>query len=250
LGGDERHFWFGFYSNRARIQRLSQELSPVLRQWAKITDYDFQENGPLTLGARRQVEREGGLVLEQYEDNEHYFGKFDIGFTATSDDQLARQGARFVGDIINLVQPAQAADVDEIQNRTDIDATTRKQLIDARRGQGQFRSELFERWRGCSVTSCIVEEVLRASHIKPWRSSSDQERLDVNNGLLLIATLDALFDRGLVSFKDEGEMMVSTRLHKDQMPYVLHPERRNLRAAPSDAQKRYLTSHRKKVFQQ
>jgi len=39
-----------------------------------------------------------------------------------------------------------------------------------------------------------------------------QQRLDGANGLLLTAELDALFDRGLISFDDSGGMLVSAQM--------------------------------------
>ena len=61
--------------------------------------------------------------------------------------------------------------------------------------------------RRCSVTGCAIEQVLRASHIKPWRVSSNAERLDPFNGFLLTANIDILFDRGLISFNDDGTLV-------------------------------------------
>ena len=61
-------------------------------------------------------------------------------------------------------------------------------------------------WRGrCAVTGIEIPELLRASHIKPWRACTDTERLDIHNGLLLAAHLDALFDAHLVTFGEQGE---------------------------------------------
>ncbi len=81
------------------------------------------------------------------------------------------------------------------------DRTTRKCLIDARLGQGQFRVDVEKLWRGaCGVTGCRISAVLRASHIKPWSQSNNKERLDPENGILLAAHIDALFDRGLITF--------------------------------------------------
>ena len=76
-----------------------------------------------------------------------------------------------------------------------------------------------EYWRGaCAVTGITLPEVLRASHAKPWAECTrDAERLDVFNGFLLVANLDALFDRFLVSFDDQGKLMVSPRLSAVEM---------------------------------
>jgi predicted restriction endonuclease len=54
---------------------------------------------------------------------------------------------------------------------------------------------------------------LRASHIKPWKDSSDQEKIDGNNGLLLSPHVDHLFDRGYITFKDSGDLVVSKELN-------------------------------------
>ena len=91
--------------------------------------------------------------------------------------------------------------------------TTREALIQARRGQGMFREQLIFVWAGkCAVTKCTAQPLLRASHIKPWRDSTDAERLNRYNGLMLSPNLDAAFDRGLISFSDQGAVMISTQL--------------------------------------
>lgn len=92
------------------------------------------------------------------------------------------------------------------------DATEREAIVLARVGQGPFRQSLIERWGGCSVTGCGEIAVLRASHIKPWCDSTNEERLDMNNGLLLVPNLDVLFDRGLISFSDTGHILIGDQL--------------------------------------
>lgn len=84
-------------------------------------------------------------------------------------------------------------------------------------GQNRFRSALMDYWNGtCPLTGVKEPELLRASHIIPWAAcSSDQERLNVHNGLLLSALWDAAFDAGLVSFDDLGRPIPSPRLGDD-----------------------------------
>lgn len=125
--------------------------------------------------------------------------------------------------------------------------TTRAALVDARLGQGRFRRELMRRWdAACAVTGCRVGAVLRASHCKPWRKSDNRERLDSNNGLVLAANLDALFDAGLITFDDAGEMLVASVLTTQEQEALGLPAK--LSRAPGSKLKSYLRYHREHVF--
>jgi HNH endonuclease len=90
--------------------------------------------------------------------------------------------------------------VDAMRGRTDIGATQIDQLIKARRGQGIFRSNVRLNEKCCRVTGTADPKHLRASHIKPWRICTDDEKLDGCNGLLLAPHVDHLFDRGYIGF--------------------------------------------------
>lgn len=96
-------------------------------------------------------------------------------------------------------------------------ATEVERLVVQRVGQDIFREGLMRYWEGrCAVTGLSEPELLRASHIKPWaKCDSDQERLNVFNGLLLAVHLDAAFDRGLITFDDSGAMLISSRFSRD-----------------------------------
>ncbi len=96
-----------------------------------------------------------------------------------------------------------------VQNRTDIGATERWQLVQSRRGQGVYRKNLESFETQCRVTGVTNLRHLRASHIKPWRVSTDFEKLDGNNGLLLSPHVDHLFDQGFISFTDAGKLLVA-----------------------------------------
>jgi len=101
----------------------------------------------------------------------------------------------------------------EIETDPDLTATQKEQLIAARRGQGHYRLNLLESCGGfCPLSLVDDPELLVASHIKPWRSSSNFERLDPFNGLLLSPTFDLLFDHGLITFDDDCRIRVSRQL--------------------------------------
>ena len=130
----------------------------------------------------------------------------------------------------------------------DLTPTEREAVINARMGQGAFRAALVERWSGaCAVTGAAVEAALVASHIKPWGSGSHVERLDPANGLLLVGTLDRLFDVGLISFDASGTIMLSPRLPVEQYRALHLTPGQKLRMLPADTAK-YLAYHRTTCF--
>ena len=136
-------------------------------------------------------------------------------------------------------------DLDEIRTNKSLNSTTREALIDARLGQGAFRRKLMIRWDSiCAVTGCNVSSLLRASHVKPWKYANNSERLDQANGLLLAVHIDALFDSGLVSFADNGEMLVAKRVPFAVAEMFQLPQ--SLRMPLKSAEKKYLRYHRQK----
>jgi putative restriction endonuclease len=86
----------------------------------------------------------------------------------------------------------------------------------ARRGQGRFRDDLWRIWGGCDLTRCRLSELVQAAHIKPWSESTDTERLDPHNGLLLLPTVHAALDAHLITFDpDDGELIMSDSLSSE-----------------------------------
>lgn len=105
--------------------------------------------------------------------------------------------------------------IDEIKTDRTLSVTEKKNLVLSRIGQGKYRKELIDYWRGCSLSEYSKINFLVASHIKPWKDSSNLERLDKYNGLLLLPNQDRLFDRGYVSFKKNGKIILSDFLNKE-----------------------------------
>ena len=164
--------------------------------------------------------------------------------------KLVHQKARTAEQAPRLKRPGSAGldlvdDLADINNDPTLKPTTRKQLIEARVGQGDFRKDLLKAWGGrCAVTGCAVQKVLRASHILPWCESDNAQRRDPDNGLLLTANLDALFDAGLIGFDEHGAMLVSSKLTEPDLTGVGQPLRKRKRPM-SKKQARYLAAHRK-----
>ena len=101
----------------------------------------------------------------------------------------------------------------QIRDTPTLVETQKSALILARRGQGIFKSNVLAIENRCRITGVDQLEHLRASHCRPWRDSNNSQRLDGDNGLLLTPSIDHLFDRGFISFEDDGRLIVSPVAH-------------------------------------
>jgi putative restriction endonuclease len=165
-----------------------------------------------------------------------------------------------VGQEISKIErdsPAPERDIEEWEHRVEVaiaaDSTIRETertaLVQARRGQGLFRDNVRSIERACRISKVERMEHLVASHVQPWRDSSNDQRLDGENGLLLTPTVDHLFDKGFISFEDSGQLIVSPvadpkslkRMGVDSVGRV------NV-GAFSQGQRRYLEFHRENVL--
>jgi hypothetical protein len=137
----------------------------------------------------------------------------------------------------------------KLRTDTKLEETEKEALVMARRGQGKFKQNVTLLERRCRITQVDRLEHLRASHIKPWRDSSNQERLDGENGFLLTPSVDHLFDRGFISFEDNGTVLISPVAHKPSLQRMGVSIDQTINVGSfSDQQKQHLDFHRNFVF--
>ena len=158
---------------------------------------------------------------------------------------------RIVGTITESVGRSLAEDAAEaaIQQRTDIGPAQKSDLLKARHGQGVFRTNLELSEHSCRITGALDRRHLWATHIKPWSECDDAEKLDGSNGLLMSPHIAHLFERGYISFLDDGDLLVSQELN----PVVL--DNWHIRLPLNVGEFRpeqcyFLGYHRREVFQQ
>ena len=183
---------------------------------------------------------------------------------------LALQLAHLVGSVVEAIARAETvADVlpsnaeslhpelalweehlrQKIENDPNLPATDREAIVLARRGQGLFRLRVQGIEHRCRVTGVDRPEHLRASHCKPWRDSDNAERLDGENGLLLTPSIDHLFDRGFISFRGDGRLLVSPVAHRPSLARMGVPVDREVEVGGFSAgQAKYLAFHRDQVW--
>jgi hypothetical protein len=174
---------------------------------------------------------------------------------------IGAEAAAISGRAANLtpqtVMQAENADVElwehhiesTIESNTQLPSTDREALIVARRGQGIFKQRVMQIEHSCRITGVNNPIHLRASHCKPWRDSTNEERLHPENGLLLTPTIDHLFDRGFISFDNSGELILSPVAHLPSLNQMgVATDRIVNVGAFTDGQKHFLEYHRDSVL--
>ena len=116
-----------------------------------------------------------------------------------------------------------------------------------RKGQAKLREQLIKRYEKCQITGLKYEELLIASHIKPFGMSEENEEYDLNNALLLSATFDKLLDLGLMTFDKDNYLVFSDMLSPEDI-YKLKRLIINYHLNFSEKQKEYINYHRDTVF--
>lgn len=225
----------GFSNPTPRVRYLLEKIAEISKQTGEAVPYAFSDRsgnkwsidaGCLdAIGPRYQK-----LVKFQVRDG------YIVGIIPGP--ELLDASGRDSGDDL-------AQDLEDISRDDALSATERDALISARIGQGRFRREVLALWgSSCAVTGSRIAEIIRASHILPWRDSNNDQRLDAENGLPLVATLDALFDRGIISFGSTGKLLINKKRLADE-DYHLNGYQR-LRMKPYKRMAAFLAEHRKK----
>jgi len=132
-----------------------------------------------------------------------------------------------------------------------ITETEKQTLVFSRIGQGKFKDNVKRIESSCRITKVDKIEHLRASHLKPWRDSDNEERLNGENGLLLTPSIDHLFDRGFISFENNGDLLISPVSHKQSLEKMGVPVETKLNVGGfTEGQKAFLDFHREDIFLQ
>lgn len=119
-------------------------------------------------------------------------------------------------------------------------------IVKVRINHSKFRDKLLSRYKKCCLCGVRNNSLLIASHIKPWSVSSPEERVDVNNGLLLCPNHDKLFDSGFISFENSGRIIISDRLNEHDRVYLNISK--DMSIDVSEGNIKYLEYHRENVF--
>lgn len=162
-------------------------------------------------------------------------------------DWLWRTDKKIDGSILKReYNTAQAKKISEEIDTLGLKGTDREAVVKSRVNQGVFKERLLSRYNHCCLCNVSNKDFLIASHIKPWKDSAEDERLEADNGFLLCPGHDKAFDKGYISFDDDGKIIISDELDDTNRLFL------NLRSDMSieltDGNREYLKFHREYIF--
>lgn len=187
-----------------------------------------------------------------------YLARLPDGFAEKLLSLIGSEAVALV-DVAKGVTPQINDDLDEWERHMEeqligdhgLGDTERTALVKARRGQGLFKDWVAEIEKRCRITGVENRSHLIASHTKPWRDATNQERLDGENGLLLTPSIDHLFDRGFIGFEDGGRLIISPVADKPSLKKMGIRTDEPVNVDPfSSGQRRFLDFHRNDVLLQ
>lgn len=210
------------------ITRISNPFSNWLSQNTKLSESSIEKYYG-AVGTISKAMCQKGTIQKPLENMSPFELDIAIALTMSDPDFIAKnsRGNHMYSNAlkqyryyINAVteDTDDSAYIESIKNDEKIPETERKAIIQSRVGQGAFRKSLFDKYHGrCIITGIDHPKLLVASHIKPWAISSNKERLSVDNGLLLSATYDRLFDSGLITFDRQGKVFLSSFIGEENV---------------------------------
>lgn len=130
----------------------------------------------------------------------------------------------------------------------DIGDTSKSIQAKIRVGQEKFRKNLLKHLKECPITGIDEKRILLASHIKPWAVSTNEERLDIYNGFIFSPTIDKLFDKGLITFENNKELIISPTLSEVNIGSIGIVPGKKYCKLPIENRINYLEFHRENIF--
>lgn len=166
---------------------------------------------------------------------------FPIRNCVPDKNELTNKGERCNNVVIEKVQ-----EIEEEIRALNVEGESKKAIINVRVNQGIFRDLLLKRYNRCCLCRVENRTLLIASHIKPWIESEPKEKLDVDNGFLMCPNHDRLFDKGYITFDNDGKIMISDRLTENDRVFLNVNCRMHIEL--TERNKRYLKFHRENIF--
>lgn len=183
-------------------------------------------------------------ALKEYKDQSEVFSDWTNSQFMGFCDWIWRQNKNVtLRKAIIQQDPENAIKLEKEIENLHVTGEDKEAVVKVRVNQGVFRERLFQKYQKCCLCNVNLKGLLVASHIKPWVDSTPEERLDINNGFIFCPTHDKLFDKGYISFDDNGNILISDEM--DQINRTFCNIDSGMSIEINDKQKVYLECHRK-----
>ena len=226
--------------------------------WRPSTGYDLLFDGKYY--PPKEVIRQAGLLATGEEPV--YFGGgkesnnvlIKLGFTIVLKGSLEEIGLnhglkKTVKEVKVSPSPALVEEkrtIEKLVETENLSETEKESLVKVRIGQGLFRDKLLSKFSKCALCGVTDRRFLIASHIKPWRDSEDAEKLSIHNGLLFCPNHDWLFDKGFITFAENGTLIISSEL--DETSRLFMNVNSSMKITLNEEQNDYLKWHRRYIY--
>lgn len=226
---------------------ITKKNQEALTQYENRIDSDilFWEGEKGHRTDKRIIERKDQIFIF-YRERHHCNFTYEGRAILRSYNLFAERPSKFTFELIDKKVKIEDM-VAEIEAEYGIPETERDAIIKSRIGQGLYRSRAIDLWKTCSVTGFSKEKILIASHIKPWKLSNNEERINPYNSLLLVPTLDKLFDNGYIGFEHSGKIMLSNKVEKKDWDRIGITTDLHLREVPSETSQ-FLEYHSEYIY--
>jgi hypothetical protein len=181
-------------------------------------------------------------ISSDRENKEYFFDLFELPSQDVTSLEINSN------EIVMEVTREERELITQLENSNDYSQTEKNQIVKARIGQGIFRRSLIEDCPFCPITLIDDINLLIASHIKPWRSSNNIERLNSKNGLLLTPTYDKLFDNGYISFREDKTLIISPQISANNITRLALTSNMEIPNLPIEGREIYFEFHRNEIL--
>ncbi len=210
---------------------------------ADIDDAEFVINGEEYENYGNYMELE---LLEEYEQS-----RFSIEALKANGLHGGIQGPRHVNELAEFLNSNDGNWAEKIENEileSELQGEEKEIITKVRINQSIYREKLLHRYNSCCLCGVSDARMLLASHIKPWSQCTPKEKVDVDNGFLLCPNHDKVFDSGLITFDDDGNIIISKGLKETDRIFL--NVRETMKIEISEKNKAYIEYHRNHIFKE
>lgn len=223
------------YSSHSPLNRAVGRLGERIYNEYELVDYPIRDDGTIRWW---NIVFDGEDVYENGNMKCYWIIKPEM-LTAINESNLFKGSSR----TLNLRNKNLHEQIKAYKDIAAFEGKERKSIIKIRCNQGRIRNNALRKYRKCEICGLQISQLLIASHIKPWSISNPSEKADINNIMLLCPMHDALFDKYLISFDNDGKILINSDISSEERKLLSIND--NQKIEVNEKRKLYLENHKK-----